>query len=540
MSRIRALAKESLIYGVSSIASRFLSFLLVPFYTHVFAPADFGITQIIFAIIAFLNILYQFGFDSAYLRLAADEDEAGRQRLFASAVWSQAAASLGFSLLLVALAHPLATVFLIPPSAERLFYYAAGILVLDTLTVVPFAHLRLRHQAGRFAALRLGNVILTIAGNLILVLKLRLGLEGLFLANLAASAATAAAFAPMLVSRARFLPRLAEVKALAAFGLPIVPAGLYGIINEMAGRMFMRRIHQGDIDRLYPGQGYDVLKLSGIFSLSWKLGVFGLLLVQMYRMAWQPFFQQRYRDPDAPELFGRVLRYFLLFIGYCSVSLMAMLDKLVAIPVAGRRLIDPAYWPGLSIVPGVLLSYALQAWVVHFTLGLYLAKQPRHLVWINGAGALVTVVGNWFLIPVLGLWGATLSAIACYLVIAVMITRKSQSLFPIDIGWKRMMPLLVWLAAGWIFGIAVQQAPTAYGWGARLGPLLAFWLLPFVLGLLKPSEFRSLLPDRGRGARASAPAGKPPDAAAGTGAALPGEPPAEAPGGGTAPAGGQG
>jgi O-antigen/teichoic acid export membrane protein len=510
MSRIRALAKESLIYGVSSIVSKFLSFLLVPFYTHVFAPADFGITQIIFAIIAFLNILYQFGFDSAYLRLAADADEAGRRRLFASAVWSQAAASLGFSLLLAALAHPLARAFLIPPSAEKLFYYAAGILVLDTLTVVPFAHLRQQHQAARFAALRLGNVVLTIAGNLFLVLKLRMGLEGLFLANLAASAATLAAFVPMLLARARSLPEGAAVKALAAFGLPMVPAGLYGIVNEMAGRMFMRRIHQADIDRLYPGQGYDVLKLSGIFSLSWKLGVFGLLLVQMYRMAWQPFFQQRYKDPDAPELFGRVLRYFLIFIGYGSVSLMAVLDKLVAFPLAGHKpLIAPAYWPGLSIVPGVLLSYALQAWVVHFTLGLYLAKQPRHLVWINGAGALVTVAGNWFLIPVLGLWGATLSAVACYLVIAVMITRKSQRLFPIEIGWSRMMPLLVWLAAGWIFGISVQRAPGSYGWGSRLGPLLAFWLLPFVLGLLKPAELRSLLPAIRR-RKPPAPAGGPP------------------------------
>lgn len=536
MSRIRALAKESLIYGVSSIASRFLNFLLVPFYTHVFSPADLGVQNIIFAIIAFLNILYQFGFDSAYLRLAADAKEEGRRRFFASALLSQAAASLGLSLLLAALAHPLAQAFLIPPGSEKLFYYMAGILVLDTVTVVPFAHLRLRHHALRFALLRLGNVALTIAANLLFVLKLRMGLEGVFLANLVASAATAAAFAPLIASQARSPVSGAAVKALAAFGLPMVPAGLYGIVNEMAGRMFMRRIHQADIDRLYPGQGFDVLGLSGIFSVSWKLGVFGLLLVQMYRMAWQPFFQQRYKDHDAPELFGRVLRYFLIFVGYSSVSLMAVLDKLVAIPVGGRHLIAPAFWPGLAIVPGVLLSYAVQAWVVHFTLGLYIAKQPRHLVWINGAGALVTVVGNWFLIPLLGLWGATLSAVACYLVIAVLITRKSQSLFPIDIGWKRMMPLLVWLAAGWIFGTAVQQAPAAYGWGARLGPLLAFWLLPFVLGLLKPSEFRSLLPGRRRAGRPVAPAaGLPPEAAAGTGAV----PPAEPPGGEAAPAGGQ-
>jgi len=126
MSRIRALAKESLVYGVSSIASRFLNFLLVPFYTHVFTTEDFGVQNIIFTVIAFLNIIYQSGFDSAYLRLAMEADEAGRRRLFASAFWSQAAGTLAFSLALAALAHPLAHAFLIPPAAEKLFYYAAG------------------------------------------------------------------------------------------------------------------------------------------------------------------------------------------------------------------------------------------------------------------------------------------------------------------------------------------------------------------------------------------------------------------------------
>jgi O-antigen/teichoic acid export membrane protein len=500
MSRIRALAKESLIYGVSSIVSRFLVFLLNPLYTHVFATADFGIQSYIFTLIPFLNILYQFGFDAAYLRMAADTDEAGRRRLFASAFWSQAAGSLVFSLAFAALARPLARAFLIPAGHENLFYYAAGILVFDTLCVVPFAHLRLQRQAARFAALRTASVLVTIAGNLFFIFKLHMGLEAPFLANLIASGATAVAFLPLLYREARRIPAREAVRALLVFGLPLVPSGLYGTINEMAGRLFMRHISQADIDRLYPGQGYDVLQLSGIFAFAWKLGVFGQLLVQMYRLAWQPFFQQRQKDTDAPELFGRVLRYFLLFIGYCSVTLMIWIDKLVAFPIGGHKaIITAAYWPGLRIVPGVLLSYALQAWVVHFTLGLYLAKQTRHLMWINGAGAAVTLLANWFLIPRLGLWGATLSAVACYLVIAVMITRRSQALFPIDIGWKRMFPLLVWLAAGWIFGTAVQQTPGAYGWGARLGPLLAFWLLPFVLGLVKLSEFRSVLPAFRRG-----------------------------------------
>jgi O-antigen/teichoic acid export membrane protein len=107
---------------------------------------------------------------------------------------------------------------------------------------------------------------------------------------------------------------------------------------------------------------------------------------------------------------------------------------------------------------------------------------------------LVTVAGNIVLIPFFGLWGAAWSAVICYLVIAILITRKSQALFPIAIRWPRLVPVLAWLAAGWAFGAMVQMGPGDYGWGMRLGALAAFWILPFALGMLRMSELRNLLP----------------------------------------------
>ncbi|MDQ2999739.1 MAG: oligosaccharide flippase family protein, partial [Fibrobacterota bacterium] len=365
MSRIRALAKESLVYGVSTIASRFLNFLLVPFYTHVLTPADFGIQNIVFALIALLNIIYQFGFDAAYLRLANDSDTEGRKQLFSTAFWSQTLGATVFSLALIAVSQPLGRLFLIPVAYGNLFLLAAGILILDTLKVVPMAHLRLEHSALRFAMINVGNVAVNIAANLLFVLYWGKGLEGVFWANLVASAVTLLLVSPTLIANVKAKFQAPLFGHLLRFGLPLVPAGLYGIVNEMAGRIFMRMLSQDQIDRLYPGKGYDVLALAGIFSAAWKLGVFGMLLVQMYRMAWQPFFQQRYKDPDAPELFGRILRYLCHFVGYVSVTLAVFLDKLVAFPVFGRPLIEPSYWPGLEIVPGVLLAYAFQAWIVH-------------------------------------------------------------------------------------------------------------------------------------------------------------------------------
>lgn len=491
MSRFRSLAKDSLAYGVSSLLSRFLNFLLVPFYTHVLTPGEFGIANIVFALVALLNIVYHAGFDSAYLRMAHDADEGSGKRLFSTALWSQAGISLLLTGPLLLAAPWLGAAFNVPVRYESLFLLAAIILVLDTFTVVPMTHLRYRRKALHFAGIRLASVVMNIAGNLVFVLWLQRGIEGIFLANVIASAFTLLLLSPVLWENLRAAWDTTWLRALLVFGLPFVPAGLYGIVNEMAGRLFLSRLSPADVERLYPGTGWDMLHVTGLFSAAWKLGIFGMLLVQMYRLAWQPFFLRHYRDPDAGELFGRILRVLLLFVGGCSLALMLFLDKLVALPVFGTPVIAPEFWTGLPIVPGILLVYALQAWFVHFTLGVYIAKKTGALVWINGAGAAVTVLMSLWLVPLLGLWGAVWAAVACFAVMAVLMTRKSQALFPVTLDWPRLLPLLLWLGLAFTAGFWVQANPDT-GLPARFGMLLAGALLPFALGTVRASERQAL------------------------------------------------
>jgi O-antigen/teichoic acid export membrane protein len=504
MSRLRALAKESLAYGVSSLLSRFLNFLLVPFYTHVLTPGEFGVSNIVFALVAFLNIVYQAGFDSSYLRLAHDAANAGEEKgrkLFSTALWSQAAVSLACTAPFLIAAPWLGAAFNVPVQYGPLFAMAALILGLDALAVVPMAHLRYRHKAMHFALIRLGSVVVNIAGNLVFVLWLKRGLEGIFLANVIASALTLALLLPVFLENLRATYDTARLRTLLVFGLPFVPAGLYGIVNEMAGRLFLSRLSPEDVGRLYPGSGWDTLHLTGVFSAAWKLGIFGLLLVQMYRLAWQPFFLRHHGDADASVLFGRILRALLLFVGGCGLALTLFLDKLVAFPVFGKPLIAPAFWPGLPIVPGILLAYALQAWCVHFTLGVYIAKKTSSLVWINGAGALVTVAFSVWLVPLLGLWGAVWGAVACYAVMAVLMTRTSQALYRIDLDWPRLLPLFLWMALCFAVGFRVQAHPET-GFGTRVGLLAGGLLLPFLIGAVRWREVRPLLPlgkNRGKG-----------------------------------------
>jgi O-antigen/teichoic acid export membrane protein len=175
---------------------------------------------------------------------------------------------------------------------------------------------------------------------------------------------------------------------------------------------------------------------------------------------------------------------------------MVFLDHLVALPILGRPVIHEAYWAGIAIVPVVLLAYAFEAWAVHFQLGPYIAKETRYFMVTNGIGAVVTVAGNLLLVPLLGLWGAAMSACLCYATIAVLMTRRSQKLYPIVLEWKTLAPILIWLALGWILGGVIQARPDRFGWGLRLGGLLAFYALPLVLGFFPLKQARALLASR--------------------------------------------
>lgn len=509
MSRLKQLARESVLYGLSSIGARFLNFILVPFYTHVFTPEELGISTMLFLIMSFGNIVYQAGFDSAYLRLAHDAAEEERRRLFASAFKSQALLCLLFSALLYLL-HPfLGRALEMPAPSRRLLAFLPLILTLDALSTVAFAHLRFAHEALRFALIRIASVVINVAANFIFLLGFDLGLAGVLGANVLASLGTLVLVSPLLLRNIGAAFEMPKARALLALGLPLMPAGLYGIFNEMAGRLFLVKLLDAeDLRRLYPGKDYTLYALQGIFSNAWKLGIFGLLLVQMYRMAWQPFFLQRRNDPDAPALFGRTLRYLLLFIGYTCIPLSLFIDRLVAFPLpGGRMLLDPRFHDGLGMVPLVLLAYAVQAVFIHFTLGPYIRKQNHQLLWCNGLGAVVTTVLSLVLIPPLGHYGAAFAALGCNASMALFMGWKSQGLFPIELPLRRFLPLGVWLVGGFAAALAFQAGPLAEGGRAalplaRIFCLVVFLVLPFLLGAVDRKEAKSLFAlvrKRGRG-----------------------------------------
>ena len=491
-SRVGKLASETAIYGVSSVVGRLITFLLVPFYTQFFAPDVYGVVILVYTAFVFLNIVYTYGMESAYLKYASGKEGRERnQEVFSVATWSLLATSAVISFLLLSLRGPVLTAIGVEEAWVHLMYYAVAILTVDTLAVVPFAELRLGNRPIAFAGVKIANILTNVGLNVLLIVGLGWGIESIFIANLASSVLSLVLLTPLFVRLLRL--RFSKVfwRDMMRFGLPFLPGGLGYALTDRVNLFFLGRMDGEAVIRLY-GEHLDVAALAarardaasqlgesgtaaataaadaiygqyvaGVFGTIWKLGIFMMLLVQMFRFAWQPFFLQHAEDADARPLFSRVFTLFTATALFVLLAVSFFAEELVAIPLpGGRTLIEGSYWLGLPIVPIALLAYFFQGWYYNFSAGAYIKKKTLYFIHCTLAGGVVAVVLNAAFVPDYGMTAAAWATAAAYSVMALMLGAIVYRFYPLPYEWRRL--IITTVLAGSLFAVwfFVAQAQT--------------------------------------------------------------------------------
>ena len=423
LEKIKELTKDTAIYGISTMVGRFLNFLLVPFYTHVFSSGDYGIISNIYATIGILNILYLYGMDASYLRYAAKIEIGNERDNFSTPFLLVFFTSILFSLIILLIRFPLLDVLEIPHEFVYLVYFTIPVLLIDSLNAIPFIKLRIERKAKKFAAFKIINILVNVFLNLFLILKLKWGIEAVLVSNVAASLASFMLLLPTISEKLKFKLNRDLIRRLLKFGLPYFPAGLASMLVQGIDRPILS--HLTDLSTV------------GIYNACYKLGIFMMLFVNMFQFAWQPFFLQNADEKDAKELFSKVLTYFTLAGSIVLVFLSLFIDNIVTFKIFGRSLIAPSYWSGLPIVPVILLGYLFNGIYVVFTAGIYIKEKSIYVPFITGLGALVNIVVNFALIPSMGMMGAAFATLASYVVIAAGFFIITQKFYKINYEyWK--------------------------------------------------------------------------------------------------------
>jgi len=474
--KLKRLGSDTAIYGVSTVLGRFLTFLLTPIYANILPPSDVGIIATIYAYIAFLNVIYNYGMDSAYLRYVSTLELGNRKQTFTVPFISVAVSSLIFSTLVIWESQTIAIVIGMSGAAD-IIQYAGAILLLDVIALVPFAELRISGKAKQFAAIKLSGIGVNVVCNIVLLVGWEMGVQGVFVSGVISSGFTLLLLLPTIGRNLGFgwSPRL--YRALLAFGLPSVPAGLGGMMIQVIDRPILEAL----TDKA----------TVGIYQANYRLGIFMMLVVSMFDFAWRPFFMTHARDPDAKPLFARVLTYFVLLMTGVLIVLSFFLEEVVKLPLFwGYSVLPEPYWDGLTIVPVVLLAYLFLGISNVVVAGIYIEKQTSRLPLITFAGATVNVAGNFLLIPLWGIMGAAVATLLSYAVMAVSAYFITQRIFPVKYEFSRILKIA--LAALIILSGSFLWQPVWLSFVWKLSLLVLFGLIIYWLKFFDRTELARL------------------------------------------------
>jgi O-antigen/teichoic acid export membrane protein len=433
LKQLKRLGTETAIYGISTILGRFLNFLLVPFYTNVLAPGDYGIVAYVYSLIAFVNVLYSYGLESAYFKYSSTLEIGTEKQNFSTPFVSLFGTSVLFSMILGILTKPMARMINVPAQYESILFYTIGMLAFDAIAIIPFAALRMKHNAKLFATIKFLNIAINVGLNLVLLIVFKMGVVGVFISGFVASALTVVMLMPTILRSLTREFNLPLWKALMKFGLPYIPSGLAAMAIQVIDRPILRALTDDAI--------------VGIYQANYRLGIFMMLIVSMYDYAWRPFYFSTAKEANAKEIFARVLTYLVLFMSVIFLAFTFFIGDIAKINIFGRHIIGPGYWSGLNIVPVVLLGYLFLGISTNLSAGIYIEKKTKYSPLVTGIGALVNVVANFLLIPPFGMLGAAWATFLAYFFMALAMYVVVQRIYPVSYEFGRLWKIVFGAAA---------------------------------------------------------------------------------------------
>jgi O-antigen/teichoic acid export membrane protein len=467
--QIKRLGTDTMIYGVSTVLARLLNFALVPLYANVLTTAEFGIVANLYSYIAFIVIFYSFGMESSYFRFASSNEVGTEKDNFSTPFLSVTAASLVLSSAIAVFSTPLTAVFQIESSLNYLLLYTAGILFFDAIAMIPFASLRLKRRAKFFAATKVLNIVTTVILNIITVYYLRWGIEGIFFSNLVASVLSCVMVLPQALKQFHWTIHRTLFKELLKFGLPIVPVGISGVLLQIVDRPILKFLMDD--------------AAVGIYQANYRLGIFMALVTGMFEYAWRPFFLTHAREPNAKQLFSRVMTYYLLVSSVVFLVLSFFLEHVIQYRFFGRYILPPQYWDGLTVVPLVLLSYILSGIGTNLNAGIQIEKKTRYLFPTSMAGSVTKILLTFLLVPTMGIMGAAVATVIGYFIVEATLYPIAQHFYRIEYEFSRIAKLTVTVVVAFI-SVAVFDLSVP----GKAGILLLWFVSLFALKFFNHGE----------------------------------------------------
>lgn len=439
MAGLKSLAKETAIYGVSSIVGRFLNYLLVPVYT-IALPASsggYGVVTNIYAWVALILVLLTCGMETGFFRFA-NKGQDDPMRVYSTTLLSVSIGSLVFVALGLLFLEPIAGWL---EYGEHPWYIGMMMIVvaMDAIQSIPFAYLRYKKRPIKFAALKLLFIFLNIALNLFYYVILEGNDVGYaFLFNLVCTSVVMVCMIPELRGFTYVLDK-ELLKRMLRYSLPLVILGVAGILNQVADKIIFPFV--------YPDEAEATIQL-GIYGAASKIAMIMAMFTQAFRFAYEPFVFGKSKEKDSREMYAQAMKFFIIFTLLAFLAVMFYLDIL-------RHVIGRDYWDGLRVVPIVMVAEIFMG--IYFNLSFWykLIDETRWGAYFSLTGCIILILMNIFLIPKYGYIACAWAGFTGYGVAMLLSYFFGQKKYPIQydlkaIGMYVLLAAVLYVAAEYV------------------------------------------------------------------------------------------
>ena len=430
MANLKSLAKDTAIYGLSSIVARFINYLLVPIQTARFAASggEYGVITNVYAYVSILIIMLTFGMETTFFRFMNREGERP-ERVYSTTLWMLAFTSLASVVVVLALLQPIAGAigYADHPEYVGVMYTTVAI---DAFMAIPFAFLRYQHRPVKFAMLKIINILLNILLNvlyLIVLPALRLNPFGIydeqfsldvafvFYINLVCTLCTLLMLWKELRGFGFGFDR-AACRRMLSYTWPLLVMGVAGQLNQAASQILFPYLYDGSVE--------EARAQLGIYGACIKIAMIMVMITQAFRFAYEPFVFGKSKDKDSRETYAQAMKYYIVFTLLAFLCVMGYIDVL-------KFIIGESYWEGLRVVPIVMAAEIMFG--VFFNLSFWYKLTDRTIwgAYFSGIGAVVLITIDILLIPRFSYMACAWAGFAAYATSMLLSYFIGQHYYPI-------------------------------------------------------------------------------------------------------------
>jgi len=461
LSTAKKFAGQTAVYGVSTIASRVLTFFLTTLYTWAYPTAAYGILTTMYSYVSMTNALLSFGMETTFFRYLNKHPD-NKQRVYNNAFASVLAVTILFLLCTIPLIGHIANFVDISNAAKHKGIHARGVIgtthadyikyvylflsivVIDAWCAIPFAKIRSDGRPSRYGLIKLASVLMFIVFNITFIVIIPFWLkhqllgsgwistwytEGwvgyVFVSELISSIVTLLLLLPELL-KIRFDIDKQMLWQMYSYSWPVLIANLSYLVNENMDKILLGKL-------LPANSANDV----GIYGACAKISLFLSIFVNAFRLGAEPFFFNHAKNKNAGQTYARIMDYFVIAVCIIFIALIANIQILKYFIHGGNPQQTALYWTGLRVIPPLVFGYVALGIYMNLSVWYKLSDQTKYGLYISGIGAILTIVLNVLFIPKYSYMASAWISLTAYATMMVLSYIWGQKNYPIPYNIKK-------------------------------------------------------------------------------------------------------